>query len=68
MVNGWMTDRVQEVAETTRLARHVAELGNDDAFALSFSGVALGYVAENIEAGVVLIDRALVLNPNLANE
>jgi TolB-like protein/class 3 adenylate cyclase len=66
MVNGWTTDRVQEAAETTRLARHVAELGNDDAVALSFSGVALGYVAEDVEGGVVLCDRALVLNPNLA--
>jgi adenylate cyclase len=66
MVNGWTTDRVQEAAETTRLARHVAELGNDDAVALSFSGVALGYVAEDVEGGVVLSDRALVLNPNLA--
>jgi TolB-like protein/class 3 adenylate cyclase len=66
MVNGWTTDRVQEAAETTRLARHVAQLGNDDAVALSFSGVALGYVAEDVEGGVVLCDRALVLNPNLA--
>ena len=66
MVNGWTTDRVHEAAETTRLARHVAELGNDDAVALSFSGVALGYVAEDVEGGVVLSDRALVLNPNLA--
>jgi TolB-like protein/class 3 adenylate cyclase/tetratricopeptide (TPR) repeat protein len=66
MVNGWTTDSVQEAAETTRLARHVAELGNDDAVALSFSGVALGYVAEDVEGGVVLSDRALVLNPNLA--
>ena len=66
MVNGWTTDRVQEAAETTRLARHVAQLGNDDAVALSFSGVALGYVAEDVEGGVVLSDRALVLNPNLA--
>ena len=65
MVNGWMTDRVQEAAETTRLARHVAELGNDDAVALSFSGIALGYVANEAEAGVALIDRALILNPNL---
>ena len=66
MVNGWTTDRVQEAAETTRLARHVTEFGNDDAVALSFSGVALGYVAEDVEGGVVLSDRALVLNPNLA--
>jgi adenylate cyclase len=66
MVNGWMTDRVQEAAEATRLARRVAELGDDDAVALSFSAVVLGYVANDAEAGVVLIDRALVLNPNLA--
>jgi TolB-like protein/tetratricopeptide (TPR) repeat protein len=66
MVNGWTTDRVQEAAETARLARHVTEFGNDDAVALSFSGVALGYVAEDVEGGVVLSDRALVLNPNLA--
>jgi TolB-like protein/class 3 adenylate cyclase len=66
MVNGWTTDRVQEAAETARLARHVTEFGNDDAVALSFSGVALGYVAEDVEGGVVLCNRALVLNPNLA--
>ena len=61
-----MTDRMQEAAEATRLARRVAELGDDDAVALSFSAVVLGYVASDAEAGVVLIDRALVLNPNLA--
>jgi TolB-like protein len=66
MVNGWMTDRAQEAAEATRLAYRVAELGDDDAVALSFSAVVLGYVANDAEAGVVLIDRALVLNPNLA--
>ena len=31
---GWMTDRAQEVAEATRLARRAAELGRDDAVAL----------------------------------
>lgn len=66
MANGWMTDRVQEVAEATRLAARVVELGKDDAVALSFSGFALGYVVGEVGPGVELIDRALVLNPNLA--
>jgi TolB-like protein len=66
MANGWTTDRVQETAEVTRLVGRVAELGKDDAVALSFSGLALGYVAGDAEAGAALTDRALVLNPNLA--
>jgi TolB-like protein/class 3 adenylate cyclase/Tfp pilus assembly protein PilF len=64
--NGWMTDHKQERREATRLARKAAELGKDDAVALSFSGLALGYVGEEPDAAVALVDRALVLNPNLA--
>ena len=66
VANGWMTDRKQEIAETARLAGKAAELGKDDAVALSFGGLALGYVAGDVEGGAALIDRALVLNPNLA--
>jgi tetratricopeptide (TPR) repeat protein len=65
-INGWTTDRAHEVAETTRLARLAAQLGKDDAVALSFGGLALGYVAGDLEGAVALIDRALALNPNLA--
>jgi adenylate cyclase len=64
--NGWMIDREQEIAETARLAGKAAELGKDDAVALSFGGLALGYVAGDVDGGIALIDRALVLNPNLA--
>jgi tetratricopeptide (TPR) repeat protein len=63
--NGWTTNRKQEVAETARLARRVAESGKDDAVALTFGGLALAYVAGDLDGGAVLIDRALVLNPNL---
>jgi adenylate cyclase len=42
------------------------ELGWDDAFALSGGGFALAYVVGDAEDGAALIDRALVLNPNLA--
>jgi TolB-like protein/class 3 adenylate cyclase/tetratricopeptide (TPR) repeat protein len=65
-VNGWMTDRVQEVPEAIRLAGRAAELGEDDAVALSFSGLTIGWVGGDVEAAAELTDRALVLNPNLA--
>ena len=65
-VNGWTTDRSYELAEIVRLARRVSEFGKDDAVALSFGGLALGYVAGDLEGGVALVDRALKLNPNLS--
>jgi TolB-like protein/tetratricopeptide (TPR) repeat protein len=65
-VNGWMVDRSQEVAEGVRLARRAVEIGKDDAVALARSGHALGHLAGDLDGGIALIDRALVLNPNLA--
>ena len=65
-VNGWTTDREQEIAEVMRLARRAAELGKEDAVALSYGGLALGHVAGEVEAGAAMADRALALNPNLA--
>ena len=64
--NGWMVDREEEIAETTRLARRAVELDKDDAVALSCGGFALAYVAGELDAGIAFIDRALLLNPNLA--
>ena len=64
--NGWMTDPVQEIAETERLARRAGELGKDDAVALCRSGFSLGHVVGDLQGGAILINRALVLNPNLA--
>jgi TolB-like protein len=65
-VNGWMTDRAEETAEGTRLARRAVELGRDDAVALTRSGHALLHLAGDIDGGIALLDRALVLNPNLS--
>jgi TolB-like protein len=65
--NGWMTDRPQEIAEGARLARRAVELGRDDAVALTRSGSVLGHLAGDLDGGIALIDRALVLNPNLAS-
>lgn len=64
--NGWMVDRSEETAEATRLARRAVELGWDDAVALSYSGYVLGYVGGDLDSSAACIDRALVLNPNLA--
>jgi TolB-like protein len=65
-VNGWMTELAREIPEASRLARKAVELGKDDAVALSRGGYGLVYVGGDIESGGVFINRALVLNPNLA--
>jgi len=64
--NGWFSDTANEIAEVTRLAQRAVELGKNDAVALANSGFALAYVVRDLEVGAGLIDRALVLNSNLA--
>src|SRR5262245_53868286 len=62
----WMLNRARETAET-RLGRKAAEVGRDDAIALARGGFALAYVVHDVDAGAAFIDRALRLNPNLAD-
>jgi tetratricopeptide (TPR) repeat protein len=64
--NGWISVTPNEIAEVTRLAQRAVGLGKDDAMALAASGWALAFVVRDLEAGAGLIDRALVLNSNLA--
>jgi TolB-like protein len=64
--DGWMTDRVQEIDEATRLARRAAQVGTDDAVALSRAGFTMAFVSSDVETGADLVDRAVQLNPNLA--
>jgi TolB-like protein len=66
-LNGWMVDRPQELAEGARLARRAVELGDDDAVALTRGGHALGHFTGDFDRSIALIDRALVLDPNLAS-
>lgn len=66
-VNGWMADRPREIAEGLRLARLAVELGRDDAVALTRAGHALGHFTGDLDGGIALIDRAMLLNPNLAS-
>ncbi|MBR1286830.1 adenylate/guanylate cyclase domain-containing protein [Bradyrhizobium sp. AUGA SZCCT0177] len=64
--NGWMADRALETAEATRLCRRAVELGDHDAAALCWGGFALAYIAHELDDGIAYLDRALVLNSNLA--
>ncbi len=64
--HGWFTDRQQEIIESSRFARRAAELGKDDAVALSRAAHTLSYVVGDVNNGVALIDQALAVNPNLA--
>jgi tetratricopeptide (TPR) repeat protein len=63
---GWISVTQNEIDEVTRLAKRAVELGKDDAIALAASGYALAAVVRDLDAAAGLIDRALVLNSNLA--
>ncbi|VVN02155.1 Transcriptional regulator HilA [Pseudomonas fluorescens] len=65
-LNGWMTDRNAEIAEGARLARLAVSLGRDDAVALTRGGHALAHLAGEVDGAIALLDRARLLNPNLA--
>jgi len=62
----WMTDRAGEVIEAERLARLAVVLGDDDAVALCTAGFALADICGEPIDGDALIDRSIVINPNLA--
>jgi TolB-like protein len=65
-INGWMADRSRESSEGARLARRAVELGRNDAVALTRGGHALGHFGGDLDACIALLDRALVLDPNLS--
>jgi len=66
-INGWTTDRPREIAEGIRLARLAVEIGRNDAVALTRGGHALAHLASELDGGIALLDRAVLLNPNLAS-
>jgi len=65
-INAWTDDRAGEFAEGARLARRAVELGRNDAVALTRGGHALGHFGGDLDGCIALLDRALVLNPNLS--
>jgi adenylate cyclase len=64
--NRWSSDTEDEIAEASRLAWRALELGKDDAWVLCGSGWSLAFVCRDLGIGISLLDRALVLNSNLA--
>jgi TolB-like protein/DNA-binding SARP family transcriptional activator len=57
----------EKVREAERLARLAARLGPNNAAALSVAGFVVASVAGDFDMGLALVDRAMVLNPNLVN-
>jgi len=55
-----------EKAEVARLIRIVLRIGQDDADALSHTGRAVASILRDLPHAQSLVDRAVVLNPNLA--
>src|SRR6266404_6319040 len=64
--NGWSSGTANEIAEASRLAQRALELGKDDASVLCGSGWTLAFVVRDLGVGAALVDRALMLNSNLA--
>jgi TolB-like protein len=65
-LNGWTADHAKDTAEGARLARSAVDLGKNDAVALTRGGHALAHFTRDLDTGIDFLDRALVLNPNLA--
>jgi tetratricopeptide (TPR) repeat protein len=63
---GLTTNWAQESTEAIPIARRAVELGGDDAIALCMGAIALAGIAFEMDAGGAYLDRALMLNPNLA--
>jgi adenylate cyclase len=64
--NDLLAATAPEIAEGIRLARVAAKKGSDDAEALACAGLVLASLADDLDAGALLAERACTLNPNSA--
>jgi TolB-like protein/class 3 adenylate cyclase len=64
--HGRISDTANDIAEVKRLAKRAVELDKDDAITIAACGWALAIIVRDLEVAEGLIDRALVLNSNLA--
>jgi TolB-like protein/DNA-binding winged helix-turn-helix (wHTH) protein/tetratricopeptide (TPR) repeat protein len=65
-MNGWIADSADATAAAVDHAQRAVQLGKDDAAASAFAGLALGYVAGELDEAAALTERSLALNGNLA--
>jgi adenylate cyclase len=66
LMDAHIADREEEQTEVERLARRAARLGTDDPMALSFAATSLLFARRDFDTSIALVERALMLNPNLA--
>jgi adenylate cyclase len=64
---GLFDDAANDRAEVARLVRHAVRIGRDDAVALGHTAFAIAYVLGDLALAQEQVDRALMLNPNLAS-
>jgi TolB-like protein len=62
--NGWQSEF--DEAEISRLTERAVEVGNDDAVALCWAGHVRAFFFEEVDRALLLINRALELDVNLA--
>lgn len=65
-LNGWTQDAAADTAEGARMARRAVDLGRNDAVALTRGGHALAHFTRDLDTGIDFLDKALLLNSNLA--
>jgi adenylate cyclase len=66
VAHGWVRSKDIEAAEALQLAEAAIRRSEDRPEVLWLSGYAKSFFGENMEDGLVLIERALELNPNAA--
>ena len=64
---GMASDAAHERSEISRLLQMVMRVGQEDGVALGQAAWAVAYVLRDLSSAKQMIDRALVLNPNLAS-
>ena len=64
--NGWADDPESNHRASMALARRALRVAPDDPDVLIFAGFALGFLGEDIDMAMGLIDRSLALNPSSA--
>ena len=64
--NRWPGDIAEDSAKLAGFAERLKELSADDAFALSVVGLNLFWIRLDFDAGLEMIERAILSNPNYA--
>jgi TolB-like protein/class 3 adenylate cyclase len=65
-ISGWTSDPVESHRNGLTLARRALCVAEDDPYVLAHAAHILGLLGEDIDAAIVLVDRALQLNPSYA--